>query len=322
MAAYDRNRRTTSDWVIDRIARSLIAIARVLPYAARGRFMGWLTMRVFGPLTHFRSRAEEQLRFIWPEMDDTRVRQIANDVLFNAGQSLIEQYSPAQLLERSKAWQVMGEGWEAAEAARKTGRPILFVSAHFGNFHAARGALNMRGYEMGGLYRPMNNGYFNDHYVETLNAFRGPAFPRGQRGLKAFLRHVRGGKQCAILLDQYFYDGTRVSFLGKPAPTALTGAELALRYEFELIPIYARRIGKSADFDIILDAPIPHSSEQEMTQAIATSLERQVEAYPEQWYWVHRRWKPARQKRYFDPIEWEDGTAPEAAATPETAQKD
>lgn len=313
MAAYDRDRRTTSDWLIDRLARGLIGTARLLPYETRGRFMGWLMRRVFGPITRFRPRAEEQLRYIWPDMPPARTRQIANDVLFNFGQSLIEQYSGEELLERSKAWRITGEGWDAVEEARKAGRPILFVSGHFGNFQAFRGTLNMRGYAMGGLYRPMNNGYFNDHYIEMMKSFGGPAFPRGRRGLNDLIRHMKNAGQCAILLDQYFYDGVRVDFMGKPAPTALTGGEMALRYDALLVPIYAKRIGKTADFEIIVEPPIPHSNAEKMTQAIATSLERQVEAAPEQWYWVHRRWKPSRQERFFAPLDEESRAADTAA---------
>lgn len=300
MAAYDQDRRTPADWVVNALFQAVLGAARALPYAQRVALIGWLTRRVLGPITGFRTRAMAQLAYIWPELSATERRAIADASLDNLGRSVIEQYSAPDLIARAKTWEPSGAGWEAAEAARNAGRPILFVSGHFGNYQAFRSAMNQRGYQMGGLYRPMNNGYVNAHYVETMRAFGGPAFPRGRRGVAQFLRHIKSGGQCAILLDQYFADGVRVDFLGKPAPTALTGAEMALRHDALVVPIFARRRANGLDFDILVDAPIPHDTAEAMTQAISDAISRRICETPDQWLWVHRRWKPERQLRYFD----------------------
>ncbi|MBF9052681.1 lauroyl acyltransferase [Rhodobacterales bacterium LSUCC1028] len=300
MAAYDRDRRTPVDWVVNALFQAVLAAARALPYAQRVALIGWLTRRVLAPLAGFRRRAMGHLAYIWPDLPEKRRADIADASLDNLGRSVIEQYSAPDLIARARHWQPHGAGWQAAEAARQAGRPILFVSGHFGNYQAFRSAMNQRGYHMGGLYRPMNNGYVNAHYEDTMRAFGGPAFPRGRRGVAQFLRHIKGGGQCAILLDQYFADGVRVDFLGKPAPTALTGAEMALRHDALVVPIFARRCENGLDFDILVDAPIPHDTAEAMTQAISDAISRRIRETPEQWLWVHRRWKPERQLRYFD----------------------
>lgn len=300
MAAYDQDRRRPADWLVNALFQAVLAMARSLPYGPRVALIGWLTRKGLAPLAGFRTRAMAQLAYIWPELSTAERRAIADASLDNLGRSVIEQYSAPDLIARAKTWEPSGAGWAAAEAARKAGRPILFVSGHFGNYQAFRSAMNQRGYQMGGLYRPMNNGYVNAHYVETMRAFGGPAFPRGRRGVAQFLRHIKAGGQCAILLDQYFADGVRVDFLGKPAPTALTGAEMALRHDALVVPIFARRRANGLDFDILVDAPIPHDRPEAMTQAISDAIARRVRETPEQWLWVHRRWKPERQLRYFD----------------------
>lgn len=300
MAAYDRDRRNWGDFALNALLRGVLGVAYLMPYPMRVRAMGWLTARVFGPLTGFEKRARAQLDYIWPELPPARRQAIARGALDNLGRSVIEQYSAPDLITRAATWQPMGDGWPLAEEARMAGRPILFVSGHFGNYQAFRACLNLRGYAMGGLYRPMNNGYVNDHYVQTMRAFGGPAFPRGRRGVADFVRHIKAGGQCAILLDQFFADGIRVDFLGKPAPTALTGAEIALRHDALVVPIFARRKENGLDFDILLDAPIAHDSREAMTQAITDAIAARVRETPEQWLWVHRRWKPGRQLRHFD----------------------
>jgi KDO2-lipid IV(A) lauroyltransferase len=203
-----------------------------------------------------------------------------------------------------------GPGLAACDEARAQGRPILFVSGHYGNYQAARAAMNVRGYEMGGLYRLMNNPYANAHYVASVEGVGGRAFPRDRRGLAGFVRVLRDGGQGAILIDQYFADGVQLDFLGKPAPTVLSAGEMALKYDALLVPIYAERQDNGLDFAVTVEAPIPPSDARAMTQALNDSLAARITARPDQWFWVHRRWKPARQARYFPPLDPDDWQSP------------
>jgi Kdo2-lipid IVA lauroyltransferase/acyltransferase len=166
---------------------------------------------------------------------------------------------------------------------------------------------------MGGLYRLMNNPYSNAHYVASVEGVGGRAFPRDRRGLVGFVRVLRGGGQGAILIDQYFGGGELLDFLGKPAPTVLSAAEMALKSDALLVPIYAERLENGLDFDVSVEAPIPHGDARSMTQALNDSLAARVRARPEQWFWVHRRWKPDRQARRFPPV---PPAAPETETLP------
>lgn len=288
------SRRAWADWTIDRIVRAFVWTALRLPYERRVPMMGRLLV-AFGGVTGYRARAEEQLAFVFPDMPADRRRRIATAVLDNFGRASIENYATADQLARARRWDPHGPGLAPCEAARAAGRPILFVSGHFGNYQAARAAMNVRGYEMGGLYRLMNNPYSNAHYIASVEGVGGPAFPRDRRGLAGFVRNLREGGQGAILIDQYFGDGATLDFLGHPAPTALSAAEMALKYDCLLVPIYAERLENGLDFDVTLEAPVPHSDAETMTQALNDSLAARVRARPEQWFWVHRRWKPERQ---------------------------
>lgn len=295
-------RSPTLDWTVDRIARALLWASFRLPYDTRVPMMGRV-FRALGGITGFRARAEDQLAYIYPDMPADKRRATARAVLDNFGRVLIENYSTADQLARAQRWQPHGPGLAACDAARAAGRPILFVSGHYGNYQAARAAMNVRGYEMGGLYRLMNNPYANAHYVASVEGVGGRAFPRDRRGLAGFVRVLRDGGQGAILIDQYFADGVQLDFLGKPAPTVLSAGEMALKYDALLVPIYAERLENGLDFDVTVEAPIPHSDARSMTQALNDSLGARVRARPDQWFWVHRRWKPSRQARYFPPLE-------------------
>lgn len=286
--------RSAPDWLLDRLARGLIGCALALPLRWRVRGIGLLMQHVIGRVSGFRRRAITQLRFIWPDMPEERARELAAQVLNNVGRTLIENYGTKSLLARAKRWPVEGPGLAALDEAAKAGRPALLITGHFGNYEAARAALVARGFNPGGLYRPLNNGFSNDHYVKTMEGFGGPVFPRGREGLKGLLRFLKGGGQVVMLIDQYYGDGEFVDFMGQPALTSPAAAEMALKYDAVLIPFYGTRAANGLDFTVTLEAPIAPSTPLAMTQALTDSLAARVRRDPGQWFWVHRRWKPER----------------------------
>ncbi|MCY1125883.1 lysophospholipid acyltransferase family protein [Frigidibacter sp. RF13] len=288
----DRSRAQIAvDYATNLALRGLIGLSLALPYRMRVVGMGWLMRRVIGPMAGYRARALANLAFIWPEMPEAERRRIADAACDNAGRALIENYSTRDLMRRMEGVEIRGPGLAALEAARDTGRPVILVSGHFGNYEAARAALVGRGYHIGGLYRPMRNGFFNEHYVRTMEAFGGPVFPQGTRGTAGFVRHLKAGGQLVLLFDQNVVAAPFLDFLGEPAATATSAAELALRYDALLIPFFATRKSDGISFDIELEAPVPCGSPKEMTQHLNDGLAARVQRDPGQWFWIHRRWK-------------------------------
>ena len=280
-----------ADRLIDLVLRAFIALMLSLPYRWRVPATGWVMRRVFAPLGRYDRRAQDNLQKIYPEMTPERRREIARGVADNMGRTLIENYSTRDLLRRMADTPIAGDGVAVIEEARETGRPVILVSGHFGNYEAARAALVSRGYNVGGLYRPARNKFFNEHYSRTMHAFGGPVFEQGPRGTAGFVRHLRAGGLLVLLFDQHVIEGVPLPFLGKPAATATSAAQLALRYGAALIPFYATRRENGLDFDICFEAPVPPSDAETMTRALNASLEARIASHPEQWFWVHRRWK-------------------------------
>ncbi|WP_340238408.1 lysophospholipid acyltransferase family protein [Sulfitobacter pontiacus] len=269
----------------------LIRLALVLPYKARIAFVGWVVQHVIGPVAGYRARALDNLAMIWPQMPQERRAEIASRCLNNVGRSFIENYSARDFPKRMAKNTPTGAGVAALEKAAEQGKPVILVTGHYGNYEAMRACLVARGYDIGGLYRNMKNPYFNAHYVQTMEAFGGPVFPQGRRGTAGFVRHLKEGGQLVLLFDQHVFGAPALDFLGQPANTALSAAELALRYDALLIPFYGIRQADGVSFDTVLEAPVPHSDAATMTQALNDSLTARVKADPEQWFWVHRRWR-------------------------------
>ena len=282
---------TTKHWLENAGLRALIKLALALPYRPRIWFCGAVMRRVIAPLVGFKQRALDNLALIWPDMALDERNRLADQVSDNAGRSLIENYSTKDFLSRMAKIEPSGPGVAALFEARAKGQAVILVSGHFGNYEAARASLVARGFAVGGLYRPARNSYFNDHYVRTMEAFGGPVFAQGPRGTAGFVRHLRTGGQLVLLFDQDVRGAGTFSFMGRPARTATSAAALALRYHALLMPFYATRQADGLSFAIDLEAPIPPSDAETMTAAITASLEARVRANPEQWFWIHKRWK-------------------------------
>jgi KDO2-lipid IV(A) lauroyltransferase len=270
----------------------LIKLALMLPYAIRVRMMGVAVARIIGPLAGYKRRALDNLALIWPDMPAMQRANIAARCLDNVGRTFIENYSADDFPERMAANQLTGDGVLALEQAVAGKKPVILVSGHYGNYEATRAALVARGLNIGGLYRDMKNPYFNAHYVKTMEAFGGPVFPQGRRGTAGFVRHLKEGGQLVLLFDQHVFNAPLFDFLGKPANTAVSAAELALRYDALLIPFYGIRQPDGLTFQTVLEAPVPHSDPITMTQALSDSLAARIKNDPAQWFWVHRRWRP------------------------------
>lgn len=271
--------------------RGIIGSLMLLPYRWRVPLCGWVVARVISPLAGYSKRIRDNLALVLPDLPEEEVRRIIRKVPDNVGRTLIEIYSGEEFIRHASRLPLTGAGVEAVAEAHAQNRPVILVTAHFGNYDASRAALRARGYQIGGLYMNMANPYFNAHYVEAISKIGTPLFPRGREGLTGMVRFLRGGGKLGMLIDQHMIHGELLPFFGHEALTALSAAEMAVKYNALCIPTYAVRQPDGLSFEIILEAPIPHGDPKVMTQSLSNSLEALVRKHMDQWFWIHRRWK-------------------------------
>lgn len=284
---------STADWLADRALRGLIATVLKLPYEQRVAMMGTTLRRALGPLVGYRKRAEENLALIYPDMAEAARRDLAEACCDNFGRTLIENYSWEEFSQRLATTQPTGAGLLALDEAARAGRPVIFVTAHFGNHEAPRQVLTRMGHSIGGLYRPMQNPYFNAHYAKTMTSWGGPVFEQGRRGTMGFARHLKSGGMGTLLFD-VSAKGIVIPFLGHPAHTATSAADIARRMDAVVIPYFGRRQPDGLSFAVEVEAPITTDTPRVMMTEMTNRLEAQVARNPEQWFWIHRRWKARR----------------------------
>jgi KDO2-lipid IV(A) lauroyltransferase len=201
------------------------------------------------------------------------------------------------------------EGREHMEAARPGGRGAILVTAHL----AAAG--RHHGWPFTTVYRPLDNPLL-DRWVRESRAAHGQELVPKEGALRPLLRALRDGRFAVLLVDQDARrHGVMAPFLGRPASTIPTPAELALRTGAAIITATSERTGPGFRYAVRVGPPLElaptgdHAADVlRITAAINARLEAAVRARPEQWLWAHRRWKTAPP---------EPGPAPHEAADPD-----
>ncbi|WP_324370760.1 lauroyl acyltransferase [Amaricoccus sp.] len=272
-------------------ARALIALARHLPYRLRLALGSALLRGAVALVPRLRSRVENNLRLIFPEMPAGERRRIRRAMADNFGRTFTEILSNPSFHGRGY-WIAPepGPGTEAILRAAREGSGAVLVTGHFGQWEAGRAWMKSSGIACAGVYRPLDEPELNAIYLENLEFGGTPIFPKSRRGVRGIVAHVARGGIVAILTDQFERRGATLDFIGHPAPTALVPAELAFRSKLPLVPIYGIRQPDGLHVRVVVEPPIPHSTVPEMMQAVNDSLAARVRAHPGQYYWLHRRW--------------------------------
>lgn len=269
--------------------RASLGIAGLFPLRWRTRFVGAITMGAVSIAPPLRRRAMENLALIYPEMSARQRRSMTRKIARNIGATLTEILFNEDFAPIARNYPIKGPGLAALTEARAQGKGAIILSGHFGQWEVIRHALMARGLETGAIYRPNNNPYYEPLFRAGIELSGKPIIAKGFAGNRQMLKHIKGGGFLAILPDQYVNDGEMLTFLGQPAVTSLAAAELALRYDVPLVPIFAPR--NKDGILATLEAPIPHTTPAEMMQEFNDRLGAWVRAHPTQWYWVHQRWK-------------------------------
>ena len=270
---------------------SFLNILKILPYRLR-ILTGSIIFRFFiSPLTGNKKRIENNLSLVLPDLSENDKKELIKNCLNNIGMTMFELLSPTDFKLAGQKANVLGPGSSLLEKAKANSQPVILISGHFGNYDVVRANLISNGYNLGALYRPMNNPYFNKTYLKNISEIGRPLFPRGKKGMGEMMKFLRNGNLIALLIDQHMSRGEPLKFFGKTAFTPTSAAKIAIKYNAIFMPFFVVRKGNTSSFDLHFEEPIEHSDPVKMTQEFNDRLEARVKANTEQWLWTHKRWK-------------------------------
>ena len=245
-------------------------------------------------LPSIRRRALDNLALVWPEMPMARRRQIARCA---ARQFIRLGVEYARLDKFVREMQLNVAGAEHLHQAVDAGKGAILVSAHFGNWEAARLAAMREGAETGIIYRAFNNRYLDQFTMDLIPCAGNPVLQKGRQGMRQLVAHVARGGFVMILVDQRNSGAPYLDFMGHPAETVTAAADLAARAGAALIPARAVRNVAKRSFDVQFEAPVAGDDSAAMMQEVNDRIGAWVEDFPEQWFWFHRRWRQTWKSR-------------------------
>lgn len=262
----------------------------LLPYRWRVP-MGGRLGRALMSFGASRKRIGRNLQLIFPDRTETERQAIGRAAADNIGRVVIEVWSGMAFVRHAGAAPLSGPGLAALRAAHEAGRPVVFATAHFGNYYAVRIALAAQGMAHATIYKPLENPLLEARYTGLCLLAEGELLALGRRGQLRTREILRSGGKLALLFDYATADKPPLPFLGQPTPTATSAAELALKHDALLIPIYGTRQPDGLSFRVEVEEPIPHGDPVEMTRALNDSATARIMAAPGQWFWPLQRWK-------------------------------
>jgi Kdo2-lipid IVA lauroyltransferase/acyltransferase len=283
------------------LARTLISGIGLLPRSASvglGRFLGRLAYRLPGNL---RRTGERNLAIAFPELSEAERQQILHGSFDNLGRLLGEftqlpRATPESLRELIEYDQV---GLSHLREAEKNKRGIIFLTGHLGAWELLSFGWSALEYPISFLVRPIDNDRVEEMVEKIRTRFGNRAIDK-KSAARQSLRVLREGGTLGILsdLNSHPHEGVFVPFFGKLACTTAGIATLALKTDAVVIPTCAvwdktkQRYFFHGDPPVELVRTGDHEKDVELNTArFAEAVERMVRLYPEQWLWIHKRWK-------------------------------
>ncbi len=270
----------------------LVMLSSLLTPRLRGRLWSHLGGVLARMSPELRRRVDHNLRLVMPELGPQERKRLTAAVGRHFALTYSELLFNRQFGNAVGRFDMAGPGMAAVREAHATGTGCIIVSGHFGQWEAIRHVLKAQEMTCSAIYKPNRNSYFDKLYAKNIRCGGEPLFETGAAGMRALVRHLRGGGLVSLLLDQRYIKGDVLEFIGRPAFTSTHFCELALRFSVPIVPAYGTR---SRDGRILVDfeEPIEESDPILMTQKINDSLTERVRKNPEQYHWMHWRWKYA-----------------------------
>jgi KDO2-lipid IV(A) lauroyltransferase len=238
------------------------------------------------------------LRFAYPDWSREQVRHISRRVFQNLGVSFLEIFQMATLSREQVLGRVRVVGQENLKNALKSKNGLIVVSAHLGSWET--GLLFFCCYiqkPLLGVVKKIRFAPLNRWVHRTRTRF-GIEIVEKKGALPEMRRMLRQGGVIGLLVDQSRRaEGVEVNFFGHKVTTTPSAAFLAIRCKSPVLPIFCVRDNRGR-LTVVAEPPLEmkrtgdlRSDVQANTQMITDIVEKAVRNYPDQWFWVHKRWK-------------------------------
>ena len=260
---------------------------------------GEIIGKYFGPLFRKKTIAKKNILIAFPDLNENSINEMIERMWKNIGRIFgeyihINKFSIMDL----KKIKIGFANKNNFEILKKNNKPVVFFSGHFANFELMAKCLQELGFNIGAIYRPLNNIFLNPIMEFIRKKYICPIqIEKGSNGTKKLIKHISNNNPLALMVDQRLSSSIRVPFFNQPASTTTTPAQLAIKYDALLIPVFLKRLEKT-NFEFFIEEPliINRTSDYDkdifnITQIMNKKIEEFIKKDPAHWLWSHDRWK-------------------------------
>ncbi len=287
------------DWAEYAAVWPVLKLLEWLPMPAARLLSGALARIAQRAVPRWRRVAERNLSLALPGIDERRRGEIIRGVYENLGRVLLALAKTPRLSPGNIRRWIDYEGFEHYEAALAQGRGVLFLTAHLGNWELSATAHALLGHPMHVMIRPLDNPLL-DGLLDRRRRACGNQTIAKQQSVRPVLQALRRNEAVGVLIDQNTAGegGIFADFFGIPAASTSGLAKIARRTGAAVIPGFALWRPRERRYVLKFYPPLEMVSTadeerdlKENTQRCQTAIEEVIREHPEQWLWIHRRWK-------------------------------
>jgi Kdo2-lipid IVA lauroyltransferase/acyltransferase len=297
-----------SQYCVYLVVRAVVALIQALPFAwcdAIANGLAWLLYKVD---RRHRDVARDNLRHAFGEgLSGPRLEWTIKQVYRHFARMLLEiLHAPRRLRTHNWRRHIELVGGRQIVDCLLSDRPLLIVTGHFGNWEIAGYALGLLGFRTYAIARTLDNPYV-DKFLRQFRENTGQRLLAKKGDFDQMQEILEAGGVIATLADQDAGQrGLYIDFFGRPASTHKAIALMALEYQVPLVIVTVPNQGRPLDYSIRLQElirPEDYASRpnavKTLTERFTKALERGIRQAPEQYFWLHRRWKhqPAAKRR-------------------------
>ena len=289
-----------ADYIAYLVFAAVMKITAALPFGvsrAIGRLLGRL-IRVLD--FHHRRIALDNLRKAFKgEKTESEIKDICRGVFDSMGQMIVEfpriKDMDSAFLERM----VRFEGVDIYRRAKSEGKGVIFITGHYGNWEMAGVCHAMKmGVDLHGVVKQIKNKYINEYIVASRNK-AGLRLIGHRRTVFNIMKVLKGHGEIVFVIDQnaMWHEGVFVDFFGRKACTLYGPAAIAMKLDVPVVAAFCMRYPDGTHTITYTDLVKPrvtgdfYGDISHNTQVFTGIIEREIRKAPEQWFWVHRRWK-------------------------------
>ena len=260
---------------------------------------GEIIGKYFGPLFRKKTIAKKNILIAFPDLNEKSINEMIERMWKNIGRIFgeyihINKFSIMDL----KKIKIGFANKNNFELLKKNNKPVVFFSGHFANFELMAKCLQELGFNIGAIYRPLNNIFLNPIMEFIRKKYICPIqIEKGSNGTKKLIKHISTNGPLALMIDQRLSSSIRVPFFNQPASTTTTPAQLAIKYDALLVPVFLKRLEKS-NFEFFIEEPLIINRTNDydkdifnITQSMNKKIEEFIKRDPAHWLWSHDRWK-------------------------------